>query len=1455
MQPAQPTPLAELVKSLAGLHQAQHQALLDMKLEQEDRFRLLVQAQDEDRRAIRSLLGREGSPVAAPTIAHVPLMRMGPHDDPEAFVDLFEKTAEACGWARTQWPVRLIPLLTGEAQVAAQQLPVANLLAYEDLKRAILQRVGRNPEQHRQRFRSVELGDSGRPFVMAQQLRDACRKWLLAGSRDVEGVIDLVVLEQFIVRLPRRTAEWVQCHRPTSLTQAIQLAEDHMVACPGVGEPRINRSLSPSLSPPSLPSLSRPVPAPRSRVQAAPRAPPRSGNGQGDRWPRRGGGEEPTAAPPSSLRQSLAFPSAAGAAVRPGPACWRCGDPGHFQDHCPMMEVGLLVRVPDSPTAAPDQAGQYQIPVSIKGGTYQALVDSGCNQTSIHQSLMQQRALDMSRKVKVRCVHGDVADYPLVPVSITFRGKTHRMEVAVNSHLKHPLILGTDWPAFTQLLGIVCADVSWQTGRGRGEAAAQAGEALAGPSPPASEGTRAGEGVKPPELDDFPLEQSRDEALKNAFDRVRSVDGQLLQPNVPLSFPYFALIKERLYRVTQDAQSKEVTTQLLVPRSRREMIFQAAHCTPMAGHLGEAKTRERIMARFFWPGIHENVRRWCAACRECQLVNPPATAKAPLRPLPLMEVPFERIGMDLIGPLERSARGHRFALVLVDYATRYPEAVPLRSISAKSVAEALFRLISRVGIPKEILTDQGTAFMSRTIKELYELLGIKSVRTSVYHPQTDGLVERFNRTLKTMVRKFVKEDAKNWDKWLEPLLFAVREVPQASTGFSPFELLYGRQPRGVLDVIKESWEEGPSNSRSEIQYVLDLRAKLHTLGRLSRENLLQAQDRQTRLYNRGTRLRQFTPGDKVLVLLPTSSSKLLAKWQGPFVVTRRVGELDYEVKRTDRGDARQIYHLNLLKRWNEGTSVGLAAVVSNEEDLGPEAALKPNPFALVSGGDHLSPRQLTDLAQLQAAFADVFSPLPGRTNLVQHHIETLPGEVARSRPYRLPEHKKNVVQEELKAMLNLGVIEESHSDWASPIVLVPKTDGSVRFCVDYRKVNAVSKFDAYPMPRVDELLDRLGAARFYSTLDLTKGYWQIPLSPLSKEKTAFTTPFGLHQFVTLPFGLFGAPATFQRLMDKVLRPHSAYAAAYLDDIIIHSNDWQRHMEHLRAVLRSLREAGLTANPRKCAIGRVEVRYLGFHLGHGQVRPQIDKTAAVAACPSPKTKKEVRQFLGLAGYYRRFIPNFSDLTSPLTDLTKKEAPDPVQWTEPCQQALTQVKAALCGGPLLHSPNFNLPFLLQTDASDRGLGAVLAQVVGGEERPVLYLSRKLSKRETRYSTVEKECLAIRWAVLTLRYYLLGREFTLCSDHAPLQWLHRMKDTNARITRWYLALQPFKFKVVHRPGVQMAVADFLSRNGGGGAAGRRAHRPETGGGGMWRGERGKAEHARGRAGSETSGETIGK
>ncbi len=561
---------------------------MDMRADQERRFCALVQNQREDRELFRSWMDREvragESPTALAPPTHMPVQKMGPQDDPEAFLDLFEKTAAACGWPQTDWPVRLIPLLTGEAQLAAQQLPVQNLLVYDDLKRAILQRVGRSPEQHRQRFRSLELGENGRPFVMAHQLRDACRRWLLAGEGGVDQIIDRVVLEQFIARLPTKTAQWVQCHRPASLDLAIQLAEDQMVACHGVGEtlPSVSLSLpSPSFSPPTF--------LPRSRAGVVPRAQPRWRGGPAPEstasraHAREAGSAAAIPVPPVSPRQFLVPLPATRVAGKPGPACWRCGDPGHFIDRCPVMEVGTLVRVPDAPQAAPDQAGGYQIPVSIKGGTYWALVDSGCNQTSIHQSLVQPEALDMSCMVRVRCVHGDVAEYPVVRLAIQFRGQKHNVEVAVNPHLRHPLILGTNWPSFKVLLGVLCADASWGKEKPGREAAVRSGEAEPGLAEAAPGDRNAIERLILTERDDFPLEQSQDESLRNAFEQVRSIDGRPLQPARPPSYPYFAILKDRLYRVTQDAQSKQDTTQLLVPKSRREMLFQAAHCNPMAG--------------------------------------------------------------------------------------------------------------------------------------------------------------------------------------------------------------------------------------------------------------------------------------------------------------------------------------------------------------------------------------------------------------------------------------------------------------------------------------------------------------------------------------------------------------------------------------------------------------------------------------------------------------------------------------------------------------------------------------------------------------------------------------------------------------------------------------------------------------------------------------------------------
>ena len=281
-------------------------------------------------------------------------------------------------------------------------------------------------------------------------------------------------------------------------------------------------------------------------------------------------------------------------------------------------------------------------------------------------------------------------------------------------------------------------------------------------------------------------------------------------------------------------------------------------------------------------------------------------------------------------------------------------------------------------------------------------------------------------------------------------------------------------------------------------------------------------------------------------------------------------------------------------------------------------------------------------------------------------------------------------------------------------------------------------------------------------------------------------------------------------MDHMLRPHSGYATAYLDDIVIYSPSWETHLKHLQAVFRSIRATGLTINPAKCVVATKTIQYLGYQIQEGTIRPQVDKVKAIRDLPAPMTKKEIRSFLGLVGYYRRFILHFFELAYPLTHLLrKKRSVDAGSWSPLQQQRFDALKNILCQDPVLICPDFLKPFTLQTDASGHGLGAVLSQeVMSGVFRPVVYISRKLLPRELHYATIEKECLAIKWALEALQYYLLGRSFTLITDHAPLVWLSRNKDSNARVLRWFLALQPFSFQTIHGAGRLQTNADYLSR-----------------------------------------------
>ncbi|CAM4598209.1 unnamed protein product [Lepidochelys olivacea] len=453
--------------------------------------------------------------------------------------------------------------------------------------------------------------------------------------------------------------------------------------------------------------------------------------------------------------------------------------------------------------------------------------------------------------------------------------------------------------------------------------------------------------------------------------------------------------------------------------------------------------------------------------------------------------------------------------------------------------------------------------------------------------------------------------------------------------------------------------------------------------------------------------------------------------------------------------------------------------------------------------------QRQQIQELCTSYAPTFSATPGLTERAYHSIDTGNAHPIRVQPYRVSPQAKTAIEREIQDMLQMGVIRPSESAWASPVVLVPKPDGEIRFCVDYRKLNAVTRPDNYPMPRTDELLEKLGRAQFISTLDLTKGYWQVPLDESAKERSAFITHLGLYEFNVLPFGLRNAPATFQRLVDGLLAGLGEYAVAYLDDVAIFSDSWADHLEHLQKVLERIREAGLTVKAKKCQIGLNRVTYLGHQVGQGTISPLQAKVDAIQKWPVPKSKKQVQSFLGLAGYYRRFVPHYSQIAAPLTDLTKKKQPNAVQWTGKCQKAFNKLKATLMSDPILRAPDFDKPFLVTTDASERGVGAVLMQKGPDQEfHPVVFLSKKLSERESNWSVTEKECYAIVYALEKLRPYVWGRRFHLQTDHAALKWLHTVKETNRKLLRWSLALQDFDFDIQHISGASNKVADALSR-----------------------------------------------
>ena len=474
----------------------------------------------------------------------------------------------------------------------------------------------------------------------------------------------------------------------------------------------------------------------------------------------------------------------------------------------------------------------------------------------------------------------------------------------------------------------------------------------------------------------------------------------------------------------------------------------------------------------------------------------------------------------------------------------------------------------------------------------------------------------------------------------------------------------------------------------------------------------------------------------------------------------------------------------------------------------------------------LDQNDTTDARRLLTKYQHVFSKGEGDlgcTNLITHEIP-LSEEAPVRQPYRrIPPSQYEAVRAHIKQLLESQVIRESCSPYSSPIVLVMKKGGGLRMCVDYRQLNAKTRKDAYPLPRIEESLDALTGAKWFSTLDLASGYNQVAMAEADKAKTAFCTPFGLFEFNRMPFGLCNAPGTFQRLMERMFGDQRFQSVLlYLDDIIVFSSTVRQHLERLEEVFSRLDRQGLKVKLSKCHFFQKEVKYLGHVVSEQGVATDPDKLAAVREWKRPSHLAELRSFLGFASYYRRFVEGFAKLAAPLHHLVARlsgpnkkgktpKTPLSDSWDEHCEHAFLALREGLTTAPVLAYADFQKPFILETDASHGGLGAVLSQEHDGKRRPIAFASRALKPTERNmdnYSSMKLEFLALKWAVTEkFREYLLGNKVTVYTDNNPLRHLQTAK-LGALEQRWASQLASFDYTLEYRPGRSNGNADALSR-----------------------------------------------
>jgi hypothetical protein len=864
--------------------------------------------------------------------------------------------------------------------------------------------------------------------------------------------------------------------------------------------------------------------------------------------------------------------------------------------------------------------------------------------------------------------------------------------------------------------------------------------------------------------------------------------------------------------------------QLVLPVSKRLTVIRFAHESCFSAHFGSKKSLRRIAAYFYWPNMATDVNKYVRSCDLCQKRIPITKADSvPIKAIPHSTFPFQEMYVDIAGPLEpASSAGHRYIICLVDSMTRWLEALPLRTVSAAETCNALMQMFCRVGFPQILTSDNASNFVAQLSNELYKRVGIKIIHSSPLHPQANGTVERANRSLKHMLHSVVKSDKpRSWHLQLPFLLFAYREMQNRVTSLSPMEMAFGRALRGPLSILKQTWTQNstpPDQLQiSTVKYMENLKANLQRMAEIAEKHTTAAQKAYVEYYNKTARDKKFEPGDLVLVLLPSSTNKLASSWIGPAEVLAKLSDYSYRIS-LDNGSVR-VLHANRLRKYHSRVnSVGV--LYESDEDFGrlescpiierkEESTIEEEIRQIDLS--HLTETQAEQFRALLLSHKNVFNDRPGVCNVEGMEINWREGFTPKSvKPYRIPERLVEEVERQVAQLLEDGKITKSKSPYVHPVVCVKKSSGQIRMCTDMRMGNEGVIPDPYPLPNGEDLLMRMCPARFITTLDAAAGFFQLPIRESDRHKTAFATSSGVYQWCVTPFGARNASQNFQRVMDNTLRPHARFAGAYIDDISIYSLLWDAHLIHVDKVLTSLEDIGMSLKFSKCSFAKPQVEFLGHLVGSGTRSPLTDKVLAIREIAEPHSKKSLRSFLGAINFFRQYIPHFSELAYPLTELTKNSQANKFTFNQVQREAFCNLKEALCQCTCLYAVDLSKPFHMYTDASNVALGVALVQL-GDDGKtlcPVAFASSKFSATQAAWATIERECYSIVYGLKKFEHILFGSEINVWTDHDPLTYISKVCPASPKLMRWALCLTRFNIVVRHIAGKHNVMADLLSR-----------------------------------------------